>query len=41
MFETVLEPDEIITKVQFPIAKKAAYEKFKTRLRALRWLACS
>ena len=29
MFETVLEPDEIITKVQFPIAKKAAYEKFK------------
>ena len=29
MFETALEPDEIITKVQFPIAKKAAYEKFK------------
>src|SRR3569623_931182 len=29
MFDTALEPDEIITKVQFPIAKKAAYEKFK------------
>src|SRR6476659_1030095 len=29
LFETVLAPDEIITKVQFPIAKKAAYEKFK------------
>src|SRR5664279_5462651 len=29
MFDTALEADEIITKVQFPIAKKAAYEKFK------------
>jgi carbon-monoxide dehydrogenase medium subunit len=29
MFTTALEPDEIITKVQFPIAKKAAYQKFK------------
>ncbi len=29
MFETALAPDEIITKVQFPIAKKAAYQKFK------------
>ncbi len=29
MFETALEPDEIITKVSFPIAKKAGYEKFK------------
>ena len=29
MFETALEPDEIITKVSFPIAKKAAYEKFQ------------
>ena len=29
MFETALEPDEIITKVSFPIAKKAAYEKFR------------
>src|SRR5205807_6054255 len=27
-FETVLEADEIITKVMFPLAKKAAYEKF-------------
>ncbi|MCX7311099.1 MAG: xanthine dehydrogenase family protein subunit M [Hyphomicrobiales bacterium] len=29
MFDTALEPGEIIIKVQFPIAKKAAYEKFK------------
>ncbi len=29
MYETALEPDEIITKVSFPIAKKAAYQKFK------------
>ena len=28
MFETALEPDEIITKVMFPLAKKAAYMKF-------------
>ena len=29
MFSTALEPDEIITKVSFPLAKKAAYQKFK------------
>ncbi len=29
MFSTALEPDEIITRVSFPIAKKAAYQKFK------------
>ena len=29
MFTTALEPDEIITKISFPIAKKAAYQKFK------------
>jgi aerobic carbon-monoxide dehydrogenase medium subunit len=29
LFETALEPDEIITKVQFPIVQKAAYQKFK------------
>jgi carbon-monoxide dehydrogenase medium subunit len=29
MFETALEPDEIITKISFPIARKSAYEKFK------------
>jgi carbon-monoxide dehydrogenase medium subunit len=29
MFTTALEPDEIITKVSFPLAKKAAYQKFK------------
>ncbi len=28
LFETALEPDEIITKVSFPIPKKAAYVKF-------------
>ena len=29
MFETALEADEIIVKVSFPLAKKAAYMKFK------------
>jgi len=29
MFSTALEPDEIITKVSFPLVKKAAYQKFK------------
>jgi aerobic carbon-monoxide dehydrogenase medium subunit len=29
MFETALEPTEIITKVTFPLPKKAAYEKFR------------
>ncbi len=29
MFSTALEPDEIITKVSFPLAKKAAYQKFR------------
>ena len=29
MFSTALEDGEIITKVSFPVAKKAAYEKFK------------
>jgi carbon-monoxide dehydrogenase medium subunit len=29
MFETALEPDEIITEITFPIVKKAAYVKFK------------
>jgi aerobic carbon-monoxide dehydrogenase medium subunit len=28
MFETALEPNEIVTKVMFPLAKKAAYVKF-------------
>ena len=28
LFETALEPDEIITKVSFPVVKKAAYVKF-------------
>jgi len=29
LFETALAPDEIITKVQFPIPRKAGYQKFK------------
>jgi carbon-monoxide dehydrogenase medium subunit len=29
MFETALADDEIITKVSFPVPKKAAYQKFK------------
>ena len=29
MFETALAPDEIITKVSFPVVKKCGYEKFK------------
>ena len=29
MFSTALEPNEIIVKVSFPLAKKAAYQKFK------------
>jgi carbon-monoxide dehydrogenase medium subunit len=29
LFETALEPDEIITKIQFPKVNKAAYEKFR------------
>jgi aerobic carbon-monoxide dehydrogenase medium subunit len=31
LFETALEPDEIITKVNFPLAKKAGYEKFRNQ----------
>jgi len=29
MFSTALEPDEIIVRISFPLAKKAAYQKFK------------
>ena len=29
MFETALEPGEIVTKVSFPVPEKAAYEKFR------------
>jgi carbon-monoxide dehydrogenase medium subunit len=29
LFETALEPDEIITRVSFPLPKKAAYQKFR------------
>ena len=31
LFETALEPDEIITKVMFPIPKKAGYMKFRNQ----------
>lgn len=29
MFETALEPGEIVTKISFPVPEKAAYEKFR------------
>ncbi len=31
MFSTALEPSEIITRVSFPIPKKAAYQKFRNQ----------
>jgi carbon-monoxide dehydrogenase medium subunit len=31
MFETALEPDEIIVRIQFPLVNKAAYEKFRNQ----------
>ena len=31
MFSTALEPTEIITKVSFPMPKKAAYQKFRNQ----------
>jgi len=31
MFSTALEPTEIITKVSFPVPKKAAYQKFRNQ----------
>jgi len=31
LFETALEADEVITRVQFPLAKKAAYVKFRNQ----------
>jgi carbon-monoxide dehydrogenase medium subunit len=31
LFETALEPDEIITRVSFPVPKKAAYVKFRNQ----------
>ena len=31
LFETALEPDEILTKVSFPLPKKAAYQKFRNQ----------
>ena len=29
MFETALEPNEIVTRVDFPVPRRAAYEKFR------------
>ena len=31
MFSTALEPAEIITKISFPLPKKAAYQKFRNQ----------
>jgi aerobic carbon-monoxide dehydrogenase medium subunit len=31
LFETALEGDEIVTKIMFPLAKKAAYQKFRNQ----------
>ncbi len=31
MFTTALEPDEIVTRVMFPLPKKAAYQKFRNQ----------
>jgi aerobic carbon-monoxide dehydrogenase medium subunit len=31
LFETALEGDEIITKIMFPLVKKAAYQKFRNQ----------
>jgi carbon-monoxide dehydrogenase medium subunit len=31
MFETALEPDEIIVRITFPLAQKAGYEKFRNQ----------
>jgi CO/xanthine dehydrogenase FAD-binding subunit len=31
LFTTSLEPDEIITRVMFPLPKKAAYQKFRNQ----------
>lgn len=39
MFETALDEDEIITRVAFPIPRKAAYEKFRNP--ASRYSLCS
>ena len=38
MFETVLEPGELITAVRFPVPEAAHYMKFPIQLRATRWL---
>lgn len=38
LFETALEPDEIITKVSFPVPKKAGYYKFRNQ--ASRFALC-
>jgi carbon-monoxide dehydrogenase medium subunit len=31
MFSTALEPSEIVTKISFPLPKKAAYQKFRNQ----------
>jgi carbon-monoxide dehydrogenase medium subunit len=39
MYETALEPGELIVEVAFPVPERAAWQKFKQR--ASRWSACS
>ena len=41
LYETALEPGEIITSVSFPVPESAAYMNSRTRRRASRWSACS
>ena len=39
LFETALEPGEIITALRFPVPSAGGYAKFKSRRRAMRWSA--
>ena len=41
MFETALEPGELIAEVRFPVPAAASYRKFPTRRRGFRSSACS
>ena len=41
LFETALEPGEIITAIRFPVPLAAATPSSRRRRRAMRWSACS